>query len=266
MLRPRLRLLASRACTSALTRGSLFRPAEELRRQLRLYDSLTREKALFRPLDPDGRTVLFYSCGPTVYDYAHIGNFRAFLTYDVLRRWLQRCGYTVKHVCNLTDVDDKIIDKMAQEGKTLKEVTEKYTKAFFEDLSVLNIQPATAYPRATEHIEDMLAMIDALVRRGFAYAQGGSVYFRLSAFPGYGALINASSHSAEEGAGEGGPHARRGADEKESHGDFALWKAFKPGDGDVVWNSKFGRGRPGWHIECSGARPLAPIHASHDSA
>jgi cysteinyl-tRNA synthetase len=186
-----------------------------------------------------------------VYDYAHIGNFRAFLTYDVLKRWLQYCGYEVEHVCNLTDVDDKIIVKMAAEGKTLKEVTEKYTAAFFEDLDVLNIQRAQKYPKATEHIKDIVEMIKSLKDKGFAYEENGSVYFRVSAFEDYGRLANLKFEEMQEGAGGFGPNERRGAAEKESARDFALWKAFTEQDGEVVWDSVFGRGRPGWHIECS---------------
>lgn len=215
-----------------------------------LYNTLTREKDEFKSRS-GGPAVSFYSCGPTVYDYAHIGNFRAFLTYDVLKRWLQYCGYDVEHVCNLTDVDDKIIVKMAAEGKTLKEVTEKYTAAFFEDLDVLNIQRAQRYPKATEHIKDILDMIQSLVDKGFAYEENGSVYFRVDAFTDYGRLANLKFDEMKEGAGGFGPNERRGATEKESARDFALWKSFAEQDGEVVWDSAFGRGRPGWHIECS---------------
>ena len=214
-----------------------------------LYNTLSREKELFEPINP--QQVSFYSCGPTVYDYAHIGNFRAFLTYDLVKRWLEYAGYRVDHVCNLTDVDDKIIVKMAAEGKTLKEVTEKYTAAFFEDLDVLNIKRAGRYPKATEHIEDIEAMIAQLVKTGFAYEESGSVYFRVSAFQNYGKLARLKMQEMKDGAGGFGPNDRRGADDKESARDFVLWKSFNPQDKEVVWDSAFGRGRPGWHIECS---------------
>lgn len=191
------------------------------------------------------------SCGPTVYDYAHIGNFRAFLTYDLVKRWLEYAGYNVDHVCNLTDVDDKIIVKMAAEGKSLKEVTEKYTSAFFEDLDVLNIKRAGMYPKATEHINEIESMISKLMQTGFAYEESGSVYFRVSAFKEYGKLARLKMQEMKEGAGGFGPNDRRGSDDKESSRDFALWKSFNPLDKEVVWDSAFGRGRPGWHIECS---------------
>lgn len=172
------------------------------------------------------------SCGPTVYDFAHVGNFRAFLTYDVIKRWLQYCGFEVNHICNLTDVDDKIIIKMAEEKKSLKEVTEKYTNAFFEDLELLNIQRANGYPKATDHINDIESMISELISKGNAYSQRGSVYFRVSSFKKYGAFANfnvdENANNLREGAGGAGPNQRRGTDEKESQADFALWKAFNP--------------------------------------
>ena len=213
-----------------------------------LYNSLTRTKEAFEPMA--GPKVSFYSCGPTVYDYAHIGNFRAFLTYDVLKRWLTYCGYEVDHVCNLTDIDDKITLKMAEEGKSLEEVTNHYVDAFFEDLEVLNIVKARAYPRATEHVRDIEAMVAKLVRKGFAYENAGSVYFRVQASVGYGALANRDFNKDEVGAGGYGPNARRGSSDKENERDFVLWK--NCGADEVVgYDSQFGYGRPGWHIECS---------------
>eukprot|EP00601_Ochromonadales_sp_CCMP2298_P016515 CAMPEP_0173221574 /NCGR_PEP_ID=MMETSP1142-20121109/2794_1 /TAXON_ID=483371 /ORGANISM="non described non described, Strain CCMP2298" /LENGTH=143 /DNA_ID=CAMNT_0014149615 /DNA_START=103 /DNA_END=530 /DNA_ORIENTATION=+ len=142
-----------------------------------IYNTLTRKKEKFESIEEN--KVSFYSCGPTVYDYAHVGNFRAFLMYDVVKRWLQYRGYQVDHVCNLTDVDDKIIIKMLAEQKSLRQVTEKYTKAFFDDLDVLNIIRARAYPKATEYIDEIESMVQALVEKGHAYVQNGSVYFRV---------------------------------------------------------------------------------------
>ena len=169
----------------------------------------------------------------------------------MLKRWLEYAGYTVDHVCNLTDVDDKIIVKMAAENKSLKEVTELYTNAFFEDLDVLNIQRAGKYPKATEHIGEIKDMINQLVDTGFAYVEKGSVYFRVKSFEAYGKLARLKMQEMQDGMGGSGPNDRRGSDDKESSRDFALWKSFNPMDKEVVWDSPFGRGRPGWHIECS---------------
>lgn len=221
-----------------------------LKDKLYIYNTLTREKELFKPVRDDG-TVSFYSCGPTVYDYAHIGNFRAFLTYDIIKRWLEYCDYNVDHVCNLTDIDDKIIVKMIKENKGLKELTEKYIQAFFEDLDVLNIKRAQRYPKATDHVKDIETMISTLIQKGYAYEENGSVYFRVKSFRSYGRLANKNFDDIIEGAGGFGPNERRGTEDKESARDFVLWKAFTPPDGDVSWNSNFGKGRPGWHIECS---------------
>ena len=169
----------------------------------------------------------------------------------MLKRWLEYAGYTVDHVCNLTDVDDKIIVKMAAENKSLEEVTELYTNAFFEDLDVLNIQRAGKYPKATEHIGEIKDMISQLVDTGFAYVEKGSVYFRVKSFEAYGKLARLKMQEMQDGMGGSGPNDRRGSDDKESSRDFALWKSFNPMDKEVVWDSPFGRGRPGWHIECS---------------
>lgn len=242
--------LISSATRSTTRVINMIKLQKSTHKKVYLYNTLSREKEEFKSRS-GGPSVSFYSCGPTVYDYAHIGNFRAFLTYDVLKRWLQYCGYEVEHVCNLTDVDDKIIVKMAAEGKTLKEVTDKYSAAFFEDLDVLNIQRAQRYPKATEHIKDIEDMIEELIKKGYAYSESGSVYFRVGAFKEYGRLANLNFDEMKEGAGGFGPNDRRGSDEKESARDFALWKSYSENDGEVVWESKFGRGRPGWHIECS---------------
>jgi cysteinyl-tRNA synthetase len=197
--------------------------------------------------------VAFYSCGPTVYDFAHIGNFRAFLTYDVLKRWLLYSGYAVDHVCNLTDVDDKIIKRMARDNLSLPELTNKYASIFFEDLHALNILPASHYPRATEHIQDIVQMVQDLVARGYAYESQGSVYFRVNKFKEYGKLAWLDFGGMADGAGEGGGinDADEYVAEKGDAKDFALWKAYKEEDGPVFWETALGKGRPGWHIECS---------------
>jgi cysteinyl-tRNA synthetase len=185
-----------------------------------------------------------YACGPTVYDYGHIGNFRTFVAVDILRRFLRQSGFEIRHVMNITDVDDKIIRNSSQEGLSVKEYTAKYEKAFLEDSSTLNIeQPILA--RATEHIEEMARFIAELVKKGFAYrTDDGSYYFRIASFPAYGKLSKKDFAGMEDGA-------RVDVDEyeKDNARDFALWKAPKPGE--AFWESSIGPGRPGWHIECS---------------
>lgn len=217
----------------------------------RLFNTAGRMKQAFSPMED--KRVKFYSCGPTVYDYAHIGNFRAFLTYDILKRWLLYQGFEVDHVCNLTDVDDKIIKRMARDGVSLQDLTEKYTALFFDDLETLNILPASRYPRATEHIGDIVDMIKGLMDKGLAYERNASVYFRVSKHSNYGALACLDMSGMQDGAGEGGgiSDAEEFMSEKESSKDFALWKAYKDEDGDVFWDTDLGKGRPGWHIECS---------------
>ena len=262
--------LVSKRKSSSLKMVQLLSPGNA-KKDIFLYNTEKREKKIFKAIDQSGaRKVSFYSCGPTVYDYAHIGNFRAFLTYDILKRWLTYCGYDVEHICNLTDVDDKIIVKMQAEGRTLKDITTQYADAFFDDLSVLNIQKANKYPLATEHIADIIEMIAKLIESGHAYEKNNSVYFRVEAFPNYGKLANLKFEEIEEnmleGGGESGPNEKKGVDEKESSRDFALWKAYVVNDGEVVWDSPFGRGRPGWHIECSAMcncflGPTIDIHA-----
>jgi len=187
------------------------------------------------------------SCGPTVYDYAHIGNFRAFLMYDTIKRWLQYCGYNVDHVCNLTDVDDKIIAKMLLERKALRDITQRYIDSFFSDLSVLNIIPARAYPKATEYIPAINNMVKELVETEHAYVSNNSVYFRVKSFPSYGAMSNVKLDEVRHGHGESGPHQRRGVENKEHRGDFALWKGSSPEDAGVHWEGTYGPGRPGKH-------------------
>lgn len=209
---------------------------------LRLYNTLSGKIEEFRPLQDN--EVRMYACGPTVYDYGHIGNFRTFVAVDILHRFLRQIGFRVRHVMNITDVDDKIIRNSTQEGLSVKDYTAKYEKAFLEDSSTLNIeQPFLA--RATEHIEEMARFIAELEKKGFAYrTEDGSYYFRIARFPGYGKLSKKDFAGMEDGA-------RVDVDEyeKDNARDFALWKAPKPGE--AFWESEIGPGRPGWHIECS---------------
>ncbi len=213
----------------------------------RFYDTFKGEILDFDPIDQKKKEVKMYTCGPTVYDYAHIGNFRAFIFEDLLRRFLEFKGFQVKHVMNITDVDDKTIAGANREGKQLEEFTEKYTQAFCEDLKTLNIFspnfPAEP-PRATREIPAMIELIETLIKKNVAYVSEGSVYYRVSAFPSYGKL----SKKKLEGNIKG---ARVDVDEydKEEGADFALWKRAK--EGEPSWDSPWGKGRPGWHIECS---------------
>jgi cysteinyl-tRNA synthetase len=210
---------------------------------LRLFNTLSGQ------LDPlfaaDGSALRMYACGPTVYDYGHIGNFRTFLQIDVLRRFLKLSGIQVRHVMNITDVDDKIIRNAAAAGIPIGEYTARYEKAFFEDLDALRVERPEQIARATEHIARMVELVQRLEKKGAAYqAEDGSWYFRLAAFPAYGKLSKKDLTGIEDGA-------RVDLDEyeKDSARDFALWKAAKPGE--TSWDTPIGRGRPGWHIECS---------------
>ena len=214
---------------------------------LKLFNSLSLKKESFKPLH--GKNVSLYSCGPTVYDYAHIGNFRAYLFYDLLRRWVKHEGFALKSIMNITDVDDKTIRGARSQGKTLSEYARFYEKAFFEDLNALGIEKYDAYPRATEHIPQMISLIEKLLTKGIAYkGEDGSIYFKISSFKNYGKLSHLDLKGLKAGAS-----GRVGADEydKESVSDFALWKAWTADDGEVSWGAPFGKGRPGWHIECS---------------
>ncbi len=209
---------------------------------LRLYNTLSGRIEEFHPLQ--NNEVRMYACGPTVYDYGHIGNFRTFVAVDILRRFFRQSGFKVRHVMNITDVDDKIIRNSAQEGLSVKDYTAKYEKAFLEDSATLNIEPPVLV-RATEHIEEMARFIAELEKKGFAYrTDDGSYYFRIARFPGYGKLSKKDFAGMEDGA-------RVDVDEyeKDNARDFALWKAPKPGE--AFWESPIGPGRPGWHIECS---------------
>ncbi|MBT7162449.1 MAG: cysteine--tRNA ligase [Victivallales bacterium] len=212
---------------------------------LRFYNSLGRKQQEFTPLE-EGKVGL-YTCGPTVYNYAHIGNFRAYMFEDLLRRTLELCGYQVNHVMNLTDVDDKTIRDSRAAEMSLDAFTKQYKEAFFEDIEVLRIRRAHTYPAATEHIGEMIKLVRKLFDAGVAYqADDGSVYFSIAKWPAYGQLQKIDRDQLR-------PGARVSHDEyaKESVADFALWKAWTEADGDVGWGSPWGKGRPGWHIECS---------------
>ena len=216
---------------------------------LRLYNTLSREVEEFAPLQP-GRVSL-YTCGPTIYNYAHIGNFRTFLFEDLLRRWLEASGYDVFHIMNLTDVDDRTIAAASEKGVSLRQHVDPFARAFEEDRDWLRILAAHEQPRATEYIPAMIRLIDALMQSGVAYlGDDGSVYFSIARFPGYGRLSRLDLRELKTGASE-----RVSSDEyaKEDARDFVLWKSVKPEDEAVgaVWDAPFGRGRPGWHIECS---------------
>jgi len=216
-----------------------------------LYDTLTRE---VRPLEPaDGKELRFYCCGPTVYGPAHIGNFRTFLLQDTLRRTLEVAGHTVNHVRNITDVDDKTIRQSQEEGRALSEFTQYWTERFHEDCAALNMLPPTTEPRATEHIEEQVALIAQLVDKGHAYVGGdGSVYFRLCSCHDYGKLSHLKPDELSTQATNSAGQANDADEyERESISDFALWKKRKSEDGDNYWPSPWGEGRPGWHIECS---------------
>lgn len=223
---------------------------------IRFYNTLSGTLEEFRPLR-EGE-VRLYTCGPTVYDYPHIGNYRAYIFEDLLKRFLIFYGYKVIHVMNLTDVDDKTIKEAGRLGITLQEYTAKYIEAFFEDSKVLRLLPADIYPRATEHIPDMVRMIRGLLEKGFAYYKDGSVYFSIEKFPTYGRLAKINLEELKAGA-------RVDSDEyeKESIHDFALWKKAK--EGEPFWETELGPGRPGWHIECSAmsTRYLGPTFDIH---
>jgi len=191
--------------------------------------------------------VRMYTCGPTVYNFAHIGNFRAYMFEDLLRRYLKFKGYRVTQVMNITDVDDKIIRDSVQRGIPIKEFTRPYVEAFFEDLDALGIERAEFYPAATGHIEEMVALVQKLLENGFAYkTDDGSIYYKVSQFPRYGQLANLNVDAMRRSG-----RVISDEYEKEELRDFALWKGWKPEDGEISWETPLGKGRPGWHIECS---------------
>jgi cysteinyl-tRNA synthetase len=211
---------------------------------LAFFNTLSRRKEEFVPLK-EGQ-VGIYTCGPTVYDYAHIGNYRAYIFEDLLRRYLKYKGFQVTQVMNITDVDDKSIAGARRTGLSLEEYTGQYKKAFFEDLDALRIQRAEHYPEATKHIDEMVALVQKLQERGVVYEAEGSLYYRISSFQEYGKLSHMKLNELKCGH-------RISADEyeKEQVSDFALWKGWEEEDGDVFWETPLGKGRPGWHIECS---------------
>ena len=211
---------------------------------MNIYNSLTRKKEKFIPLH-EGKAGI-YACGPTVYNYFHIGNARPFITFDVLRRQLEREGYDVTFVQNFTDIDDKMIRRANEEGIAVSELADRFIAEYYTDAKALGIRPADVHPRATEHIAEIISLISRLIENGHAYAvPSGDVYYRVSAFPGYGKLSGQRSEDRETGASE-----RLNVEtDKESPEDFTLWKAQKPGE--PAWDSPWGMGRPGWHIECS---------------
>lgn len=223
---------------------------------MRIYNSQTRRKEELVPIH-EGQ-IGMYACGPTVYDFFHIGNARPFIIFDVLRRYLEHRGYKVTFVQNFTDIDDKMIKRANEEGITVKELGDHFIQEYYKDAAALGIRPATVHPRATEHIGEIIKLVKTLQDKGLAYEANGDVYFDTKAFPGYGKLSGQNMDDLEAGA-------RIDVDDvKKNPADFALWKAAKPGE--PSWNSPWGSGRPGWHIECSAMSmkylgPTLDIHA-----
>ena len=212
---------------------------------IQVYNTLTRQKEVFRPIK-EGQ-VAFYVCGPTVYNYIHIGNARSAVAFDTIRRYFQYRGYQVNYVSNFTDVDDKIIKAAIAEGSTPEAIADKYIAAFKEDTGQLNIQPATVHPRVMENIEEIIAFVQTLIEKGHAYESEGDVYFKTESFKDYGHLSDQSLEDLLVGASERLDQVV--AERKANPLDFALWKTAKPGE--IAWDSPWGPGRPGWHIECS---------------
>ncbi len=208
---------------------------------MQIFNSMTRKKEELKPIQPG--KVGIYACGPTVYNFFHIGNARPFIVFDVLRRYLEHRGYEVTFVQNFTDIDDKMIKRAKEDGATVQDVADRFIREYFVDAQALGIRPATVHPRATEHIPQIIAIIETLLKKGLAYESAGDVYYRVKAFPEYGCLCGQNLEDLASGA-------RVSVDEqKEDPLDFALWKAQKPGE--PAWDSPWGPGRPGWHIECS---------------
>ena len=224
---------------------------------LNIYNSITKKIERFNPIEK--KKVSLYTCGPTVYDYSHIGNFRTFLFEDLLKRWLIHLGYDVKHIMNITDIDDKTIEKANKKGVALEQITHKYTEVFFNDLKWLKLIPANSFPRATNYIDEIIILIQKLIKKKHAYLDdSGSVYFDIGTQSNYGKLTNLKSNSLKKGI-------RVLDDEynKNMAQDFALWKAHKDIEGEIFWDSPWGKGRPGWHIECS-AMAMAELGENFD--
>ena len=213
---------------------------------LKVYNTLGRKKEVFKPIKKG--EVGMYVCGPTIYNYVHIGNLRAYIFADILKRYLKFKGFNVKEVMNLTDVDDKTIRDSQKSGKSLKEFTKVYEKAFLDDINAINVETPEVMPKATEHIEEMVAIVKKLLEKGIAYKAENGIYFSIKKFKDYGKLSKIKVKELKEGASD-----RVSKDEynKESVNDFALWKFYDKKDGDVFWDTEIGKGRPGWHIECS---------------
>ena len=212
---------------------------------LRIYNTLTQEKDVFKPIK--SRTVGMYVCGPTVYNYIHIGNARSIVAFDTIRRYFEYCGYHVNYISNFTYVDDKLINEAKEENSTVMDIANKYIEAYKEDVDALNVEPATVNPRATDNIDGIIQFVKELVDDGYAYAVDGDVYYRARKFNDYGHLSHQSVDDLESGASQ---HvSEEELSKKEDPIDFVLWKAAKPGE--ISWDSPWGKGRPGWHIECS---------------
>ncbi len=210
-----------------------------------LFNTLARSKERFIAIEHGH--VKMYTCGPTVYDYSHIGNMRAFIFEDLLKRWLEYRGFKVTHVMNLTDVDDRTIKAARIQGIPIKQHAERFIQVFFEDVTTLGIERADIYPKATDHIPEMVVLVKKLIDKGYAYrSEDGSIYFSISKFKDYGKLARIQVSELKAGA-----RVKVDDYEKEEASDFVLWKAWDPEDGDVFWNTEIGKGRPGWHIECS---------------
>ena len=214
---------------------------------IKLYDTRRRQKVDFEPVEPG--KVSMYVCGPTVYNRIHIGNARTFISFDMIRRYLSWRGFDVTFVQNVTDVDDKIIRRAAEEARTAAEVAEEYTRLFIEDMHAAGVQDPDIRPKATEEIGTMIALIERLIERGHAYVSEGDVYFDVRSYPGYGQLSGRDIDEAESGHRELRADGQGLEERKRDELDFALWKAAKPGE--PAWESPWGEGRPGWHIECT---------------
>ena len=213
---------------------------------LKLLNTLTKKEEVFKPIK-EGHVGL-YSCGPTVYNYPHIGNYRAFIFADILKRYLKYLRYDVMHVMNITDVDDKTIRDSVAQGENLLDFTEYYTAEFNRELKELNIEAPTKQPKATDHIKEMVGMTQKLLEDGFAYkGEDGSIYFDIKKFKTYGKLSGLNLEKIHQNSQT---RIKKDEYDKENAEDFALWKAYDDADGDVYWDTPLGRGRPGWHIEC----------------